>query len=168
MANNGGGMFIATTFLSEMNRLNEIDVNSREFKDMLTRLYRYLNDMAIALNTKQIGYYSLEEYATGNNLYPVAPSSFRPMYRQCFNIGSLPNTATLTIPHGITTTPTLQWVKIYGAATNTTTLAGVPLPFVSLSGNSVEIDVDGTNIYIISQSNMSAYNAVVIVLEYSK
>jgi hypothetical protein len=84
------------------------------------------------------------------------------------NFGALPNTSTKSVPHGITVTNTLSWTKIYGSATDQIGLTGIPIPYVDLAGNDIQIDVDQTNINISTSSDYSNYTICYVVLEYLK
>lgn len=171
---NNSGLFIPTTFVFNARRIQEVDVNSDEFKEMLVELYNDLSDMANALNLKDSGYYNLDEFVTSAMLFPNpnASSSLQPFWRQVFrqviNCGPLPNTGASATPHNIPITDTYSFLKIYGAASNQTGLSYLPLPYVSVSGDAIEVNVDGTNVNIITQSDRTDYTLAYIIVEYVK
>lgn len=175
------GLYVPTNFIWDMQQLQEIDVTSSEFKELLVRLYQNLNVMAIALNLKDSGYYITNEFLTGSLLYPnpnvITESG--PVYRQIFRevvfCGPLPNNTTVAYPHNIPIDPlsgnsTYSFLKIYGAASKQTGGAEsfLPLPYVSVSGDAIEVNVDNTDVNITTQSNRSSYTIAYIILEYIK
>ena len=56
---------------------------------------------------------------------------------------------------------------IYGAATNTTTLVGYPLPFASATNNNIEVSVTATQVLINNNSGVTFTDSQV-TLEYCK
>jgi len=169
------GTFISTTFLTDMSLLSQIDVNKPEFKELLRRLYLDLNKMAVAINNKVSGVNDIIEYVSGKNFFsmPTAANNYdvtlRPAYTTVVNFGALPNNATIAVAHGLTFTNAVVFTNIYGAATNQSVPEGLPLPYASATAvaDTIEVWVDGTNVYIATGANYSAYTGIVI-LEYLK
>lgn len=168
------GLFIPTTFLFNASKLAEIDIDSDEFKDTLIELYEDLNQMAIALNLKESGYYNLDEFLTSAMLFPNPNDSaalqpqWRQMFREVVNCGPLPNAGTKSVPHNIPITDTYSFVKIYGAASDQVALSYLPLPYVSTAAGAIEVNVDGTNVNITTQSDRTAYTLAYVIIEYVK
>jgi len=171
---NNSGLFIPTTFVFNAARIMNVDVNSDEFKEMLVELYTDLNDMANALNLKVSGYYTTDEFVTGSLLFPNpnASPALQPIWRQGFGqmiaCGPLPNTGTSSTPHNIPITDTYSAIKIYGGATDPIGITFLPLPYVSVSGDSIEVNIDATNVNITTQSDRSNYTIANIYFEYVK
>lgn len=169
------GSFIPTSYVWDVARLYEVDVNSDEFKELLVRLYQNLNLMAISLNTRDAGYYNTSEFVNGQIFFPnpmlnsstSAAPEFRQVYRKVINFGALPNAGTKTVPHGITITGTTTFTRIYGTASDTTDKIYIPLPFASPTAtDSIELYVDSTNVGVITGNNESAFTITYIILEY--
>ena len=56
---NISGAFVPTTFILDVAKIQEVNVNSEEFKELLVRLYQNLNRMSLVLNVKESAYYAL-------------------------------------------------------------------------------------------------------------
>ena len=159
------GLYIETTTILDVSELQEINVNSEEFRRLLTRLYEKFNNVILALNVKDSGYYILQEFVTSQLYYNPAsnsPLEFRPAFRKTFNIGALGGGVT-TIAHGMAITSSWKFVHIYGAATNSGTLDQYPLPFAGAAGNNIELRLNGANIVINNASGVVFTSATVIV-----
>jgi hypothetical protein len=134
-----------------------------------------LNLISLVLNTKDTGYYALEEFVNGQVWFPDPTLSsqtpqvpnYRQVFRKVFNCGPLPNAAgTLSLPHGIEITANTSFTRIYGTATFPSTRF-IPLPYISsVAADIVELWADLVNINIKVAQNMSAFSKVYVVLEY--
>lgn len=175
------GAFVPTTNVWDIGRIQEVDIKSPEFKELLVRLYQNVNNISLLLNIKDSGYYSLQEFINGQLFFPnpaldsTTPQS--PSYRQVFrtvvNFGPLPNATTTSIPHNIqidTVLPTnYSFTRIYGAATNPDQTSFLPLPYSSVTaGSNIEMSVTDTDVVITTDADYSAYTNVYCVLEYIK
>lgn len=174
------GQFVGTTNVWDVAELEDVNVNSEEFKELLVRLYQNLNLISVTLNDKDSGLYDPNtQFPTGQSFFsnPTLNSSSaqtptrRQVLRTVVTFGTLPN-ATITPltssqPHGISVTPNTSFVKIYGVANDPTDKSYIPLPYASaVSTNIIELDVDATNVTITVNGNMSAYTNNYVVLEY--
>ncbi len=170
------GAFAETNFIWDVQKLQTVDVQSPEFKELLVRLYQNVGKMATILNIKDTGQYQITELVNGqlyfsNPAYSSATAinpALRQVYRKVINYTTaLPNTGTATIAHGITCTTMTTFTRIYGVANDTTNKAYLPLPYASPTlANNIELKVDGTNVTIITGSNRTAFTITYIVLEY--
>jgi hypothetical protein len=163
------GSFVPTTNVWDVARLYDVDVNSPDFKELLVRLYQNVNNIAIVLNTKATGYYLNEEFVSGKLFFNPAsnnPLELRPGYIIAINTGAL-GAGVTTINHNVNVTSTLKWMFISGAATNTTTLVGYPLPYADASGNNISVSVTATQIVINNASGVTFTDSQV-TLEYCK
>ena len=161
------GSYVPTTNVWEVARLYEVDVNSPDFKELLVRLYQNVNNIAIVLNTKATGYYINEEFVSGKLFFnPTSnrPLELRPGYIMTVNTGPL-GTGVTAINHGVPVTNTFKWMFISGAATNTTTLVGYPLPYADASGNNIQVSVTATQVIINNASGITFTDSQV-TLEY--
>lgn len=176
MANKGSFIPLTEIFQSQQ-QIQQAEVGSQEFKDLLVQLYRVVGDIASVVNVKDTGYYQEEELVSGQ-LYPhnAALSSAttqkpvnRPVFRQIYDFGALPNATSKSLAHGLDFTNTnLQLTRMYGAATDPTT-AFIPLPFSSPTLNeNIKLETDNTNIIVTTAIDYSGYTQTWIVLEYLK
>jgi hypothetical protein len=172
MANNNlYGQFLPTTFVWDVSQIYDVDVSSIEFKELIVRLHEFVGSIAYTTNLKDTGQYVLDEFVNGQQFFanPTSTSNqLRQDYRKAFIFGPLPNAGTLSIPHGIPFNSGFTITRFYGTASDTTGLHYIPLPYVSLGGNHVQINADGTNINVTTGIDYTAYNIAYIVIEYLK
>jgi len=155
MASDNRGLFLGTT-------------QTKDTRDLL-------NNMLIALNNKDSGYYTRTEFVNGQTYFPdpalTSDTAQQPVPRQVYrivvNMGTLPAIAkTHSIAHGITVTATHSFTRIYGTATHVSTKF-IPLPYATGTALEViELWADATNVNIKVLQDMSAYTKVYVVLEY--
>jgi hypothetical protein len=169
------GSFVPTSYVWDVARLYEVDVNSDEFKELLVRLYQNINSISLALNIKDTGVYNTSEFVNGqiyfpnpilNSSTPTTPD-FRQVYRLVINFGALPNASTKSVPHGITITPTTTFTRIYATASDPTDNFYIPIPYASNTpADCVEIYVDATNVNIIDGIDKTNFTVCYVILEY--
>jgi hypothetical protein len=147
---------------------------SPELKEILVRLYQNLSQMATNVNLKDTGYYANQRFVNGQLYFPnptlTSQSTTSPQYRQVFrqvvNFGALPNASTKSVAHGITTTSTVTFTRIYGCSTNPST-EYIPLPYASATGDNIELNADPTNVNITTNSaDWIAFTITYVVLEF--
>lgn len=170
------GAFVPTTNIWDPSEIYSTEVTSPEFKELLVRLYQNLNNMSLSLNIRDAGYYDRTEFVCGQLYFPnpalSSASAKAPAYRQVFrkviNFGTLPNTATTSVAHGLTITSGFTFTRIYGCATDPST-SFIPIPFAApTDSENIKIDVDTTNINITTGSDRTGYTVCYVVLEYIK
>lgn len=182
-ANNDSGVFVPTTSSFDRSLIDQIDVNSDEFKDFLIRLYQTINEIALATNVKDTGVYKETEFINGqlwfsnkalSSLTSQAPSQ-RQVFRKVIDFGALHNAAgTKTIAHGITVTGAgialdVTFTRIYATASNKVGFLYRPIPYASATANEIiELFVDQTNVNITVGKDQSAFTDCYVVLEYIK
>lgn len=168
------GAYVPTTNIWDVQQLYQLDVNSPAFKELLVRLYQNVNNIALVLNLKDSAIYDLQEFVNGQTFFPnpaltsasATTPTYRPVYRKVINFGALP-AATKSVNHNITCTATTTFTRIYGAASNTTGLAYLPLPYANpTAANNISIDVSSTQVTVTTGIDRTAYNVCYIVLEY--
>ena len=168
------GAFVPTTNIWDVGQFMEVDVKSKEFKELLVRLYQNVNNIALALNIKDTGMYDTTQFVNGQLFFPnpATPvtgsqsSNFRQVYRSVINFGVLPNTGAKAVAHGITIDARTSFTRIYGVATDPIGLDYIPLPFVDATGNNIELNADVNNVNIITTSDRTMYTVCYVVLEY--
>lgn len=171
------GSFIPTTNVWDPSIIYSTNLDP-QLQEILVRLYQNLNLMAIAVNTKDTGYYVTSEFVNGQLFFPnpinnsstATTPTFRQVWRKVINYATnLPNTGTATIPHNIPINTGFTFTRIYATASDTTGLNYIPIPYASASGTSnIEIRIDATNVYITTASNRTNFNQTYIVLEFIK
>jgi hypothetical protein len=173
------GAYVPTSYIWDVSQLEDIEVTSPEFKELLVRMYQNLSFMAMVLNTKDTGIYDITEYPNSQVYFPnpanyshtLEAPNYRQVFRKVINFGALPNTTTKSVAHGIVINadnPNATFTIIYATASDTTGLTYVPIPYSSVTSTAddIEIFVDATNVNIITGSNRSNYNVCYVVLEY--
>lgn len=153
------GAFVPTT-----NILDNPD--SKDTMTLLVSLYQYVTNIANVLNIKQSGYYLTEEFCNSNLLFnpdSSNPNDLRPCFFVAVDLGTV---TTGAYAHGVTMDTNTKLVGLRGAATRSSTLLMVPIPFVASTGN-IEVTVDGTNVNIVNNSGYT-FTSGVVILEYVK
>lgn len=171
------GSFVPTTNIWDVGLLHEVDVNSPQFKELLIRLYQNVNTIALALNTKDSGYYVTSEFVNGqiyfqnpalNSLTTTLPT-LRQVFRTVVNFGTLPNATTKSVAHNIPINAAYSFTRIYATSSDQVALTYIPIPYASpTDADNIELNVDATNVNITTGSNRTNYTVTYVVLEYIK
>ena len=168
------GLFIPTTNIWDVQLIQEVDVNSDQFKELLVRLYQNVNNIALAINLKDSGYYNTLEFVNSQLFFPNPALSsqtaqtpvYRQVYRKVINFGALPNTGAKSVDHNIAINPAFSFTRIYATATNPSTQF-IPIPYASASGtDNIELSVSATQVTITTASNRSAFTTTYVILEW--
>lgn len=170
------GLFVGTNNIWDVSELYEIDVTSPEFKELLVRLYQNINNISLALNLKDSGYYNnIGTFVNGQLWFPnpaynsstLIKPTFRQVFRVVINFGTLPNIGTKSVAHNITINTSYTFTRIYATASDTTGLTYIPIPFASpVLVENIKLDVDANNVNITTGSNRTNYNVCYVILEY--
>ena len=168
-ANNGA--YVPNTYVWDVAQIQQLDINSAEFKELLVRLYQNLSAMATVVNIKDSAYYGLAEFVNSQLFFPnpslnsttTVTADWRNVTRLVINFGALPNTATKSVAHGLT--PTASWTFTHINATASDTTGKNYLPIPSTQAN---LTVNATNVNITTTANLTNYNVCYVVLEYLK
>lgn len=166
------GAFIPLTRPWEIGELEKTDVKSKEFKDLLNRLHRFVNQIALAVNDRTAGFYPLTEFVNGESYYPNPSLSSQtqqdPVKRQIY-IKTIPcgQLTTKSVAHGLNVKNTWQFIYIEGTSSDNTDLTYIPLPYASNTpGKSVEINVNAVNINITTGVAWPNYTLTDITLKW--
>lgn len=169
------GLFISTTFIWDVGQLTEVDVKSPEFKELLVRLYQNLNNVVIALNLKDSGYYAEQEFVNGqvfpkiDEVVGASPNAGRQVFRKLITFGALPNTAAKSVLHNISVNNNFTFTRIYGASTDKIAHQYIPLPYSSQTLNeNIALSVDGTQVTVTTGINRTNFTDTWIIVEYLK
>lgn len=116
--------------------------------------------------TKTFDSINEDEQLLVNQFWQTSVSGKKPLYHKVFAISALPNTTFMNIAHGLTLADLVPGsLEIRGAASN----AGqsMSLPHFSLAGGNVSLEVNGSNIFIQTESDRSGLSGFV-ELVYAK
>lgn len=161
---NNTGLYVESTDVFDIDLLTDLDVTEPAFKELLVRLYQNVNRIRLSLNLKDSAYYVENEFLNGQVFFQDQQA-----FRTLVNFGALPNATSKSIPHGINTTNTFSFTRIYGCATDQVTMQYIPLPYASPTAlNNIQLDVDATNVTITTGIDYSAYTVTYVILEYIK
>jgi hypothetical protein len=171
---NNMGLYLPTTYIFDIQEVEQADINSPEFKDLLVRLYQNVNDIVLAVNLKTTGYHLTTEFNTGSLLFNINNdfTQLRNIFRVTVNFGALPAAGTKSVAHSIPFIgSTYSFTTINGAATNPSTPEFIPIPFSSAVdiAHNLQITVDATMVNITTGgTDYSAYTTTWITLEFVK
>jgi len=168
---NDTGLFVSTTDVYEANRIREVDVNSEEFKLLLVRLYQNLNNIVLALNIKDSGYYVTTQFLNGQLFFPIlgnVNNDYRQAYRIVINVGAL-GAGVTSVNHnlGIPNPNTWTFTRIYGTATDNTGNNFYPIPFAGGAGAYISLRANLTQVVIDNNSGVT-FNKCLVILEFLK
>jgi len=167
------GLFVPTTPMFDVGDLQNIE----NLKELVIRLTQSVNNISIALNLKDTGYYVLEEYVNGQLYFPnptVVPltqsDNTRQVFRKVIDFGPLPNAGFKSVPHGIPIDANYSFTRIYATASDQVGLFYIPIPFASIIAlaNNIQLGVDAVNVTIGTAVDYSILTVCYVVLEYIK
>jgi hypothetical protein len=172
MAQAFGGAFIPTTNVWDVTEIQNLDLDPG-LRELLVRLYQNLNRMSLLINLKDTGYYVTFETINSQMWTPAGPvatNNYIPDFRIVVNFGTLPNTATKSVAHGLQgISGTWSFTRIYATASDPIGLTYIPIPYASpVLANNIELNVDATNVNITTGSDRTNYTICYVVLEYLK
>jgi hypothetical protein len=170
------GLYVPTTYNFDVAQLQDVDVNSPEFKELLVRLYQNVNRIILSLNLKDSAYYVNQEFVNSQLFFPSSISiadsqpTYRNVFRMVVNFGTLPNNTTKSVAHNIPVNSSFSFTRIYGTATNSTATSFIPIPYSSTTAvaDNLELYIDDTNVNIKTGADYSAYTICYVILEYLK
>lgn len=170
------GSYIPTTQVWDIGELQQVDVKSPAFKELLIRLYQNVNNIAQVINDKDTGLYDTSEFVCGQTYFPNpdavvngAPDMRRQVYRKVIKFGTLPNAAVKAVAHDIAVNEAYSLTRLYGGATDPVAKIFLPLPYVGAAGANIVLYADDTNIYIDTLAvDYSDYTITNVVIEYLK
>ena len=121
--------------------------------------------IASSVNSKEGGLYLPLEKTTGQQYFDTTNvQKNKVVYRMTVDFGALPNTAVKTVPHNISGwNSQFRLTRAYGAATDPIALRAFPIP-----NDGIMLEINSTNVIITTTSNLSAFTATTVVIEYSK
>lgn len=169
------GSFVPTNYIWDVAQLEEIEVTSPEFKELLVRLYQNINDIALNLNARDTGYYSQEEFVNGQQFLAdpsmsataTDPNQYKSVTRKVIIMPTLPNNAEVSAAHGITVDSNTIFCRIYGTANDIIGFNYIPLPYAApVLADNIQVRVDATNVYVKTGNNRTNFTNNYVVLEW--
>ena len=109
------------------------------------------------MNTDHI--FSTPEMQTSKVYINPSTGTQHQIYRRIVDLGALPNITTKNVPHGISGLAIGRYIDVRVSANNSVKSSNAPA--------GLTVEVDATNITLISTTNLSTFNGVAIV-EYTK
>ena len=174
---NTEGILLPTTNRYDSQIIEDLDLNSPEFKQFLVWIQQELNDHANYMNRKDYAAYDLSEsingqsWFQGNNDGASTNVNFRQVYRKVVDLGPLPAApGDYPFPHGIDVTLTYAFTRVYGEANKQTApFRSLPIPYASaVAADVIEMYITATDIHLVIGKDLSAYTKNTVVLEYVK
>jgi hypothetical protein len=172
------GAFIETTDVYDVDVIRSLDIKGEEFKEFLVRLRQSTNNIAVAVNFRDAGYYIEELFNCGQVYFPNKTLSsstpqeptYRAVYRKVVDFGVLPNTGLKAVAHGIPNIDAqVTFSRIYATASDPVGLTYVPIPITFVAtGNIIDIVVDAVNVTITTNFNATNFTRCLVVLEFFK
>lgn len=135
-----------------------------DFRDFSTEQLRI---HATNINRREIGFYLDQQLLTGKNFIPGVNSAndqqFRNVFRKVIDFGTLPDTTTKSIAHGITFDTNFTLIELYASATDP---VGFQAFTVEFGGTTVYLNMDATNVNITTTADYRAYTRCYVIIEY--
>lgn len=164
------GLFIPSTIIFDVAKIQEVDVKSPEFKELLVRLYQTVNSILIATNLKDSGYYLTQEFVTSQLFFNASNdfNNLRPIYRMVVDFGALPDTAVKSVAHNITNLGTTWSLVRFDCCSTRPNTTAIHIPGFDPADITKPINIwfDPTNVNIQTTSNMSTYTTTWVIIEY--
>ena len=130
---------------------------------------------ANSINAKEIGFFLDQELLSGKAFIPGvniaseggSSQQFRSILRKVIVTGTLPNNTTKSVAHGITFDANFSLIDMWLAATDPTNLKAFGLSYWdNTNSSSITVNMDSTNVNIVTKNNYSTYTRSYVVIEY--
>ena len=170
------GIYIPTTQNWDVTEIKDADA-SASMKELLSRMYYRLSEMATAVNAKESAVYDTQEFVTGKVYFPnqnlTSDSVQTPKQRQgirtAINFGLLTVNGLNQVAHNIPFNPGYTLTIFSAGATDTTNLMYYPLPFVAVApDNNISVWADDTYVNIHTNGTDRSTLTALVVIEYLK
>lgn len=167
---NNTGLYLGTTNIWDIGRIQDVDFNSEEGRLLLVRLYQNVSDILNALNMKDSGYYVLQQFVNGQQFFstdPANPDNLRPDYRFVMNFGPVA-AGVNTIAHGIPNiTSAWTFTRVYGTATDAVGFNYYPIGTGGAAAGIITIQANATDVVITNNTAIS-FTRCIVILEFLK
>jgi hypothetical protein len=151
------------------------DVAPETWEEGRPFLVEQLKKLATAVNAREIGFYLDQELLTGKAFIPGAneildggtSQQFRTILRKVIDFGTLPNSSTKSVPHGIVFDANFTLIQLWASATDPTNFLALPIPYVTTAaGFQIQLYMDAMNVNIVTASTKDSYTRCFVVIEY--
>lgn len=147
--------------------LRTLKPGTHEYTNFMVSLVENINEMLLSLNSKDIGIYTNLETISGQKYNASGEANEVAVLRKVIDFGSLPNSTTKSVAHGLTSTWKYKFTRIYATASDSTNKVYLPIPYSSsTSADIIELHVDNTNVNIKTGKDRTSYDTVYVVIEY--
>lgn len=145
-----------------------------KWEDAKPLVVEQLKKIALAINSREIGFYLDEELISGKAFIPGTVSGwsgtnqiFRTILRKVIDFGSLPHTASKSVPHGIVADFSFTLIALWACATDPSGLK-IPIPYATpvALNQTISLQMDAINFTITTGTNRTNFNRCFIVCEY--
>jgi len=160
--------------MSDDDFLPETYIIPEEAVEKDIKIKKYFEDISIAVNSKDSGFCEGEETVTGKQFLPIfsfdgtSNANYRDVFRKVIDFGTLPNSTTKSIPHGIEIRPEFSLTMLYGAATDPG-VNWIPIPYASpIANNNIGLNITIDTVQIITAKNLVNFTRCFVVVEYIK
>jgi len=139
----------------------EIPQDYAEFRHQFNTLYQRIT---ASLNSKEGGLYVPDEKITNQQYFDENdPQKNKNVYRMVLDFGSLPNSTSKSVIHGIDWNDDYRLTRAYGAATDINALEGLPIP-----NDGILLEINSTSAIITTTTDRSGFTETTVVIEYTK
>lgn len=140
-----------------------------EAKPFIVETFKKISN---AVNIREIGFFLDQELLSGKAFIPGVSTpannvtqQFRQILRKVIDFGAL-QLGTKSVDHGILFNDRFTLIQLWASATDPIALVAIPIPFVSLTGGDVEINMTATKINISCATNRASFTRTFVVVEY--
>lgn len=151
------------------------DVVPEEWNEARPFLVEILKKISNAVNAREIGFFLDQELLSGKAFIPGSNETlsggtsqqFRTILRKVFDMGTLPNSGLLTVPHEIAFDNNFTLIQMWLSATDPVAKAAFSLAYWANSApGSIILNMDSVNINVQTTSNYSNYTRCFVICEY--
>lgn len=139
----------------------EIPQDYKDFRKQFNDLYQRIT---ASLNSKEGGLYTPNEKLTNQQYFDENdPQNNKSVYRMVVDFGALPNAGTKNVAHNIPWDSSYRLTRAYGGATTANGDRSLSIP-----NDGICLEINSTNVSIITTTDRSEYTETTVVLEYTK
>jgi hypothetical protein len=134
-------------------------------KDLRYEVNDLYQSIATAVNNKIGGLYVPEEKINSQQYFDASNvQKFKNVYRMVVDFGALPNATSKSVSHNIPGwNSSYRLTCSYGASTDPVGIESVPIP-----NDGILLEINSTSVTVTTTSDMTAFTATTIVIEYTK
>jgi hypothetical protein len=135
-------------------------------------LVEQLKKISNAVNLREIGWFLDVELLSGKQFFADqsltgTSEQFRSVFRKVIDFGTLPKSTTKSIPHGIVFDANFTLVSMWLSATDPVNFVAFSLAYWAKNApGDITLNMDDTNVNVVTNSNYNAYTRSYVVIEY--